>query len=585
MHTRTAPSRSSELLGLAGLLMLALAWLLPNKIDPWISVTNEAVAATAFLLLAWMLVGRSRASCLSISWPLAILIAAGVGFAWLQWVFGLLVYAGDAWLITLYFGLFALALFTGRSIASGPEAERWQRALLLVLLTAGLVTAGLLLMQWLWTRPLTIYVQELRPNHRPYANLGQPNHANTLLFMALCCALQLRREAAIGRWGSWLASALLTLAMAVAQSRTGLVQLALLAGWSLWLARCTPDLRLRREWLWGALALAMAALWWWLHPIASEVFLLPQTMRDMGVATTTGDLRLAIWRAAAEATLLRPWTGWGWLQSGAAQEAISACHTDLRLHFNYTHLLPLDLLLWLGLPAGLLLIGLAARWLWLHLGSRGGAQGGYWIAALLGLLVHACLEYPYAYLYFLLPAGLIMGVIDARHPVHRSWRTARLAYAALCFSLTALAAVIAWDIGRASNTYTDIRFEDARIGLKRSTIAIPPMVLLDQLEDYLALGAANISKPVSEEVLASADQTARRFPYTFVLVRYAIMLKGAGKTIQAEQVQQLYCDIYGEKLCTQAANQWPEWQQKYPALTLGLFTGRRLPPRCQKSSF
>lgn len=78
--------------------------------------------------------------------------------------------------------------------------------------------------------------------------------------------------------------------------------------------------------------------------------------------------------------------------------------------------------------------------------------------------LHALLEYPQAYLYFLLPVGLMIGVIEARVPVHRTLALPRPVFGLLALAL--LAGVVFWDALRASNAYTEVRFAEARIGLR-----------------------------------------------------------------------------------------------------------------------
>ena len=580
---KTAFPRITQLLGLLGLLALAASWITPNKTYPWLSAWNEATAALGLLLLALTTLGRRAHARPALNLPLIALALLGLAGAWWQWSYGLLLWAGDAWLITLSLGLFALSLPIGFTLVrEEDEGARWQDALLCTMLAAGLVSAGLVLMQWLWASPYAVFVQEYSGDNRPYANLGQPNHANTLFFLALCCALQLQRGRVIGRTGTLLAAALLTLAMAVTQSRTGILQLVLLALWSLWLARSGPE---HRTWRWGLLALALCALWWLAMPWLSDALHLPTRARDVGVEITGSDARLAVWRGFFDAALQRPWVGWGWLQSGAAQEQFAACHPGIGVFFSYPHLLPLDLAVWLGFPLALVLCALLAWWLWPHLRARGAATGGYWTAAVLGFLVHAMLEYPQAYLYFLLPIGLMMGVIDARHPVHRTLRLPLAALRALWAALALLAALTLWDVVRASNAYTDIRFENARIGLQRQKVEIPRLLLLDHLEGFLHLSAVDLSRPPTDAQLASIHQTAQRFPFILSLLRQAWLLQAAGQGAESARVQQLYCDIYGAKHCSQGARQWHDWQQRYPQLQTPDFLGQVLPPRCQKSSF
>ncbi|MEZ5608769.1 MAG: O-antigen ligase family protein, partial [Burkholderiaceae bacterium] len=330
------------------------------------------------LMLALLRFGRTGGVLVrfKLGSPLTALVLVGIAAAWVQWMGGLLPFAGDAWLVSLYLGLFAMAALTGQVLALSAEGARWTTALLLTVFSAGLISAGIVLMQWLWAEPLAVFAQELVRGSRPYASLGQKNHANTLLFLALCCAMQLRRERQIGAFGMLLSAAVLTLAMCITQSRTGLLQLALLAGWSVWLWLRAGQ---RGEWRWGLWALGLGAAWWLAMSWLDQHLLLPWSARDVGLEQAGGDLRLKVWRAFFDAASQRPWTGYGWLQSATAQEAVAACHPDLRYYFNYAHMLPLDWVVWLGWPLGLSLLALLAWWIWRHLSAQGSAASGYWM--------------------------------------------------------------------------------------------------------------------------------------------------------------------------------------------------------------
>lgn len=585
LRTMTAgirPSlRTSELLGLAGLIVLGAAWLVPNKTSPWPSMWNEAAAGLGLLLMALAPLGRAHRATggLRMAWPLATLILACIVSAWAQWAAGLLAYAGDAWLVSLYLGLFGLAVLAGRALASGPEGERWGAALLVAVVTAGLVATAMVLAQKL-DQPLVLFTEPVVDVARPAANLGQPNHVSTLFFLALCCVLQLRREGKTGAIGALLALTMLTLAMGLARSRTGLLQLVLLAGWSAWLS-CPGSGR--GEWRWGIAALLLGAIWWKAVPWLDEWLLQEVPLRD--VANAQGDPRFVYWRAFLEAAWQHPWGGWGWLQTGAAEASVAPCwpRGESLMH-HYTHMLALDWLVWLGLPLGLGLLALLGGWLWRHLPARGAAAGGYWLAAVLGFGIHAMLEYPQAYLYFLLPIGLMMGVIDARHPAHRAIALPRAGYGAFWAVLAALAGVVMWDAGRAIQAHIDIRFENTRIGPVRHTVDVPPMMLLDQLGGYLAFHAADVTRPMPPQALAEHAKAVRRLPLQSSLLRYSMMLDVAGRPDAAAREQQLLCDFFGAQKCAAVARQWRDWKEIYAAdgVTLGEFRGRPLALRCAK---
>lgn len=555
--------------------LFTLAWLVPNKIFPWIVLWNESIAALATLLLGFAALGvRTSSHTHVISLPGATLLALGVASAWAQHAYGLLDRAGDAWLVTLYLGLFALAVVSGRTLAGNAEGMCWRRGLLLAMVAAGLLSAGVALVQWLWASPSVAFLQEIDIGDRPYANLGQPNHLSTLFFLALCAALQLRREHIVGRMGTLLAVVLLTFAMALTQSRTGVLQSALLLAYGLWV-RPQGD---TSTWRWGSLVLVLGSLYWAVLPWLYEFLLLPGNARAMASGSSG---RLEIWLAFLDAAVQRPWAGWGWLQTGWAQQAVAASHPNAMVYFSYTHLLPLDFVLWLGLPLGLLLCVLLSWWLAPYLARARSAQAGCWLVAVLGVGLHALLEYPQAYLYFLLPVGLMIGVIEARAPAHRVLRLPAALAGALCLALAVLAAGVFWDALRASDAYTEARFAEARIGIRAAPSEVPRLRLLDQLQALVQLRATGVDRLPSKAALHEAARVAQRQPLRWVSLRYAQLLALAGQPEEAAREQQRLCDINGAAQCALSARLWEEWRStRAPqALPLQPFQGRVLTSR------
>lgn len=566
--------------GLIGLLCLCLALAISNKIFPWTSLWNEILAALGLVALGVAvlatdtLTGRHHSS---LSHPLAFFLVLGVVSVWVQHATGLLDRASDAWLVTLYLSLLTLAVVIGHRLAGVDEDAQWLRALLLALLAAGLISTSIALVQWLWASPPIVFIQEMESGDRPYANLGQPNHASTLFFLALCAALQLQRDRVIGVFGTLLAITLLTFAMVLTQSRTGVLQWGLLLAYGLWI-------RPKGEaaaWRWGALVLALGLLFWAVLPWMYEVLLLPGSARAMTESGSSG--RLAIWQAFWDAVWMRPWTGWGWLQTGWAQQAVAACHPGMVVYFSYTHLLPLDFILWLGLPLGLLMCALLVWWLGSYLTPTRSAQAGFWLVAVLGFGIHSLLEYPQAYLYFLLPVGLMIGVIEARVPVHRTLAIPAPVFGLLWLAAAVLAAVVFWDALRASNAYTEVRFVEARIGKRSAPPEVPQLLVLDQLQALVQLRATEVDQVPSAATLELARRVARRQPLRWVSMRYAQLLALAGQGEEAAREQQRLCDINGERQCAQWGRMWEEWRRtRAPReLSIPAFQGQVLGPRCE----
>ena len=87
----------------------------------------------------------------------------------------------------------------------------------------------------------------------------------------------------------------------------------------------------------------------------------------------------------------------------------AADYPALGVAVQHAHNLVLDLVLWNGVPLGLLLVGALAWWAWRQVRDAQTAQQRLLLLALGLLLLHALLELPHLYAFFLLPAAAMAG--------------------------------------------------------------------------------------------------------------------------------------------------------------------------------
>jgi len=130
---------------------------------------------------------------------------------------------------------------------------------------------------------------------------------------------------------------------------------------------------------------------------------------------TTGYLRFDIWTQMLLAIQHHPFSGYGWGQTSLAQLTVFNLHPS---HEWVTsgHNILLDIIVWNGLPLGLLIIGYMTCWiLWLNQKAKSLES----IIALLmvgAILIHALLEFPLRYAYFLFPLGFLLGFVQSQAP-------------------------------------------------------------------------------------------------------------------------------------------------------------------------
>ncbi|MCU0774824.1 MAG: Wzy polymerase domain-containing protein [Ideonella sp.] len=238
-------------------------------------------------------------------------------------------------------------------------------------------------------------------------------------------------------------------------SRTGLVGVFVLAAWGALDRRLPRPLR----WILALAPLAYGGLAWAHHAWAAAAAIPGAGLARPHVDVTS--YRVAVWANTLQLIALHPWAGVGFGQFNFAWTLTPFVERP-PLFFDHAHNLPLHLMAELGVPLGLLVIGLLAVALWKGFRAAFGVDGepgaalraAFMMVLLVG--VHSQFEYPLWYAYFLLPAAFLWGLMLAGHEKrsaldralfeHRPVRTMLMA-AGMGSALT-VAAV--WDYHRVS---------------------------------------------------------------------------------------------------------------------------------------
>lgn len=407
------PQRDSSRPGLptiAGLVCLTLAYLIPAHYAPWASFHLEWLACLGVVLLSL----HDRGNPLRLP-PLLTAVTCAIGLVPLvQLGSGLVKFRSDALIPALYAFGAGLAIHASSARSAGNRT-RWIDLLFWSLIAAAVLSAGMGFMQWLQVGFHTLWLAAVPPGGRPFGNLGQPNHLATLLVLGLAGVVRAYERRMLGTATLVVVGGWLCVGLVATQSRSGLLGLSVLALWWL-LARWRFGARLSPAVVCLSLAavFALAAMW---EPLTR--WLLLDSAQPLGERLVVGP-RTGIWAQALDASLRQPWVGYGWNQAASAQLVVAAEHAPLGRPWDSAHNLVLDLALAMGWPLALLCTG--AMGVWFLNRVRGARDVDDWtlLGALSALLVHALVEYPLAYAYFLAPLALMMGAMERAGPlVHR----------------------------------------------------------------------------------------------------------------------------------------------------------------------
>jgi hypothetical protein len=312
-------------------------------------------------------------------------------------------------------GVVAAASFAIVSGSALPRTEgvRVLRALAVALTAAGLLNALISCAQvFLPWMPDGDVIARSSLSGRATGNLRQPNHLASLLLWSLIGAAALRELKVWGARAMVASTFVLVFALVLSGSRTGVLGTLLLALWGLCDRRLAPSSR-RLLLLLPLVTLVMwLALSAWAHA-TSQAFAV-----DTRIMPGNGDIsssRFAIWSNTVAMIVRHPWTGVGFGEFNLAWTLSAFPHRPTAF-FDHTHNLPLQLIVELGLPLGLLVVALlllslvrAGRAAWTCDGEGGIAKRAAFMMVLT-IGVHSLLEYPLWYAYFLLPAALAWGL-------------------------------------------------------------------------------------------------------------------------------------------------------------------------------
>ena len=276
------------------------------------------------------------------------------------------------------------------------------------LLGVSLFTFVLGLLQWLRMDYLGVMLADLPSGARPAGNIAQANHFATLMVWGVIGVWLLYENRQMRGATAWVPASCLLFGIVMSQSRTGWVNVTLLVIVAFLLRRRG----LSRLPMPAAVLLAggfagLVALW---TPLNQALHFAPALTVEQ---LAQGGSRLNIWRLSVAAIAEQPWFGYGWTQVGLAQHAVSLSEPAVNVVFSDAHNLVLDLMLWNGVPVGIsILLGLAL-WLLRRAAAVRSAEAALYLLMLLVVLIHAQFEFPLSYTYFLLPAGLVAGFLEA----------------------------------------------------------------------------------------------------------------------------------------------------------------------------
>lgn len=538
---------------------IAGAWMLPTHFIPWRAFHADLLMTLALLPAAYWIVLR-RSMPLPVHASFVVALCAAVIPA-LQYAGGIIVFAGDAWISGIYLFGFALALLVGARFEQLRPGEVGS-ALFAAVAAAALLSTGLTLYEWLHLSGLGLLtIQFPMEGVRPGGNLGQPNNLATLLVWGVIAFWWSYLKGSTRGWIATAAVAFLMVGIVATRSRTPWLELALLGVGAVLYRRQLGT----RRYVAGLVGLALfyAALTVGWDTISH--MLLIDSGRSAADQMSAGTRPIA-WRMFIEAILQRPWTGWGWTQQTIAHYDLALQTPQLDAVFSSAHNLVLDLLVQNGVLLGSLFVLVLALWFIMKALRVNTPQGCLLLLAVAALGVHAMLEYPQDYAYFLLPAGLMMGALDQMLPSGRAWTLRRWAGTALLGLATMLVGWVAVEYNMAERSLTQVRFERAHIRTAFPNSRAPDLVMLTQLRAQLWLLRVHPKPGMIPQQLAEMQRVVRRYPSNAGEMLFALATGVNGRPADAHDALARLCEMNPADQCEQALDTWRTMAEIDPVL-------------------
>ncbi|MGH8562504.1 MAG: Wzy polymerase domain-containing protein, partial [Nevskiales bacterium] len=239
--------------------------------------------------------------------------------------------------------------------------------------------------------------------------------------------------------------------------------------------------------------------------------------------------------------------GYGWNQVTVAHVQSAHERSTYAELLSHSHNLLLDLVIWNGLPIGLLIIAGIIWWLVSRAWRCRSPESWFALLAIGCVGVHSLFEYPLDYAYFLLPVGLLIGLVEADRSPGKTFEIPR-AILWLVVAASAFFMGLVWHEYRIVEAdYLLMRFETRNIGPLKAEQTAPDIILLTQLREDLRMARSLARRNMSAEELEWMRRVTYRYPYYSNLFRYSLSLALNHRIPEASiEFRRLY-DIYGEK--------------------------------------
>jgi O-antigen ligase len=539
-------------------MLLSLAWLMPNHFPPWVSFHADAwfsiVSISAAMVLFALGKNKAQVHGLVIVFLLAALLP------WIQFAYGLIAFAGKAWLSSLYLVGFAIAMLLGARW-SALNGEQPLNALFFSILLAAIGSCGLVLGTWFGVinADLSASISMGHSGERFYANLAQPNLLATFLLWGCFSGLWFYIDKKISVATVLSLIFIFELCISLTGSRQAYVglMLVIIVMWA-YRKSWTQSKVLLIATICPIIVVLGPKFWSLLHGVVfpSEVTL------NLERPIAVDDVRLQAWRIFFHAAMEKPWFGYGWSEVTPAQIAVAKDFPSMGGLFGHTHNVMLDFVVWIGFPLAIFMLSVLIVWAVTCLARIKSEKDVVIFLVLCVFGIHAMLELPHQYAIFLFPVGIFMGVLNHRLNLFPLFFVSKWIVLLLILTVSLLLAGVVRDYLHVEQSYNRFRFERKGVKNPESVVKrIPDTLILTQFEHWFASVAYPERGRKSDEQLRLQTQAVMIFPASGAMFELGKNLVEAGRIEEAQFWFDTICKVSSDEECRHLQSIWKELQK------------------------
>jgi len=546
---------------------LFFAYLFPFHLTPWTTFYNEWSFSLSIGLALFFILRRGSVNLPGL-WIWVLLLVLSLLHVWA-------VNSGGAGPVSL-FGValvYGVLCWFAYLVGINIRHEVWFSWGLGIVWLAAMVSAVIAVLQWSgivsgadWGPGFILYSEG---GGRVSSNIGQANNLGTLLVLGLGVVGYGWARASTQPWPArtlgLLSVLVLVLGIYLSGSRTAMLNLmlwpVLFIAWARWRRQPFP-----------LLALAPIGLLWGLYVVMPVVIEWMQWFPAQEARSLVSDnARVTLWSIVLSAIAESPWVGYGF-------GAVANAHLRWAPEYGpigysiaqHAHNTVLDMLIVFGLPLGTLIVG-AVLWLWAKawLGAKVAKDQFLWLMTT-AMLVHAMLEYPLHYGFFLWLFFLLLGALAGKPwktiqlknplPVALGWLVLFMALAGAVWSAYV-------QLERMYTMYRQQGPDATHQALAAGDFPLRSTLLAEPYErlKWVTAPMDDVLK-LSDADLLALERQASYYPLPALGWRMAFAQAARGNAEQAAWWGERMCAMFDPQVCRSAAEEWqrraaenPQW--------------------------